>query len=163
VAALIALASFSIFVLTPGQPAPTHGSATTGTSHTTALHHKTPAAAHDPQATAIRQLARSLAEGGLPGDAPLASSLDATASAQAGAARETAAATTLALAGVLYAGGGISGTQFQDVASVLQTTGATVPTTTVPTTPPAPNGDQGPGHHHGGDGNLGNSGFSGNS
>ena len=161
-AALVVLVLLLLFLLTRGQPAPAHGSATAATSRTTAVHHKD-TAARDPQATAIRQLATSLAGGGLPGDAALASSLDATAAAKVGAARETAAETTLTLAGVLYAGGGISGTQFQDVATVLQPTGATVPTTTVPTTPPAPKGDQGPAHHHGGDGNLGNTGLSGNS
>jgi hypothetical protein len=143
-AALIVLALLLLFLLTPGQSAPTHGSAT---SRTTAVHHaKTP---KDPLATTIRQLATSLAGGGWPGDGPLAASLDATAAAKAGAARETAAQATLTLAGVLYAGGGISGTQFQDVASTLQATGATVPTTTtVPTTPPPPSPG---GHGHGGD------------
>ena len=144
-AALIVLALLLLFLLTPGQSAPTHGSATSGT---TAVQHRAQAA-KDPQATAIRQLAASLAGGGLPGDAPLASSLDTTAAAKAGAARETAAEATLTLAGVLYAGGGISGQQFQDVASVLQSTGATVPSTTLPTTTlpqrPAPHGGHGPG------------------
>jgi hypothetical protein len=116
-------------------------------------HHTKPA--RDPEATAIRQLATSVESAGLPGDAALASSLDATAAAKAGAARETAAAATLTLAGVLYAGGGISGTQFQDVATVLQPTGAAIPTTTVPTTTPTthpPPGGKGSGPHHGGDG-----------
>jgi hypothetical protein len=132
--------------LTPGQSTPTQGSAA---SRTTTVHH--PKVARDPQATAIRQLAASLASGGLPGDPALASSLDATAGAKAGAARETAAEATLTLAGVLYAGGGISGTQLQDVATVLQSTGATIPTTTVPTTVP-PTAPKGPdtGHGHGG-------------
>ena len=77
-----------------------------------------------------------------------------------------AAQATLTLAGVLYAGGGISGTQFEDVANELQSTGATVPTTTVPTTQPTPPGPGGKGHGHGGDGNqafAGNSGSTGNS
>jgi hypothetical protein len=143
-AALIVLALLLLFLLTPGQSTPTQGSAASQT--TTVHHHTTPV--RDPQATSIRQLAASVASGGLPGDAALASSLDATAAAKAGAARETAAEATLTLAGVLYAGGGISGTQFQDVASVLQSTGATIPTTTVPTTAP-PKGS-GPGHGHGG-------------
>jgi hypothetical protein len=51
---------------------------------------------------------------------------------------------------VLYAGGGISATQFQDVATVLQPTGAAVPTTTVPTTAPAPAPGPGGKHDHGG-------------
>jgi serine/threonine-protein kinase len=162
VGALLALALLLLFLLTPDKSAPpTHGSATAATSRTTGVHHK---AVPDPQATAIRQLASSLAGGGLPGDAVLATSLDATAAAKAGSARETAAEETLTLAGVLYAGGGISGTQFQDVADALQPTGATVPTTTVPTTVPTPptppGGGHGPGHDHGGDGNHGNSGNS---
>jgi eukaryotic-like serine/threonine-protein kinase len=146
-AALIVLVLLLLFLLAPSQPAHTPGAATSGT---TVLHHQAKAA-RDPQATAIRQLATSVAGDGLPGDAALASSLDATAAAKAGGARETAAEAALTLAGVLYAGGGISGTQFQDVATVLQSTGAPVPTTTVPTTAPAPPSPQG-GHHHGGDG-----------
>jgi eukaryotic-like serine/threonine-protein kinase len=149
-AGLIVFALLLLFLLTPGQSAPTHGSATSGTE---AVHH-TAKAAKDPQAAAIRQLSTSLAGGGLPGDAPLATSLDATAAAKAGSARETAAEATLTLAGVLYAGGGISGQQFQDVASVLESTGATVPTTTTTTTtqPPHPGPGHG-GHGQGGDGN----------
>jgi serine/threonine-protein kinase len=149
-AALIVLALLLLFLLTPGQSTPTQGSAA---SRTTTVHH--PKVARDPQATAIRQLAASLSSGGLPGDPALASSLDATAGAKAGAARETAAEATLTLAGVLYAGGGISGTQFQDVVSALQATGATVPTTTPPTTPRGPGG-KAPGHDHGDGGNSGN-------
>jgi hypothetical protein len=160
-AALIVLLLLLLFLLTPGRSAPRHGSAASGT---TAVHHQAKAG-RDPQAAAIRQLAASLAGGGLPGDAALATSLDATAAAKAGVARETAAQATLALAGVLYAGGGISGTQFQDVANELQSTGATVPTTTVPTTQPTAPGPGGKDHGHGGDGNqalAGSSGSSGN-
>ncbi len=162
VAALIVLSLLLLFLLTPGQSAPQHGAAASGT---TAVHHHA-RVGRDPQATAIRQLATSLAGGGLPGDAALATSLEATAAAKAGTARETAAQATLTLAGVLYAGGGISGTQFQDVANELQSTGATVPTTTVPTTQPTPSGPGDKGHGHGGDGNQsfgGNSGSTGNS
>jgi hypothetical protein len=162
-AAAIVLALLLLFLLTPGQSAPTHGSATSPT--TAAQHHAK--SVRDPQATAIRQLATSIAGSGWPGGAALASSLDATAAAKAGAARETAAEATLTLAGVLYAGGGISGTQFGDVANALQSTGAPVPTTTVPTTQPTnPSPGQGPGHGHGGDGSqaiAGNSGLTGNS
>ena len=152
-AALIVLALLLLFLLTPGQ------------SPSTAVHHPAKAV-RDPQSVAIRQLATSLAGGGLPGDAALATSLEATAAAKAGTARETAAQAALTLASVLYAGGGISGTQFQDVASALQSTGATVPATTVPTTQPAPPSPGGHGHGHGGDGNQaisGNSGLTGNS
>ncbi len=161
-ALIVLLLLLLLFLLTPGQSAPQHG---TAASRTTAVHHQA-RSGRDPQATALRQLATSVAGGGLPGDAALATSLEATAAAKAGAARETAAQATLTLAGVLYAGGGISGTQFQDVADELQSTGATVPTTTVPTTQPTPPGPGGKGHGHGGDGNqafAGTSGSTGNS
>jgi hypothetical protein len=151
-AAVIVLALVLLFLLASRPSTHQPGAATSGT---TAANHQT--AARDPQATAIRQLATSVAGAGWPGDAALASSLNSTAAAKAGAARETAAEATLTLAGVLYAGGGISGTQFQDVANVLQATGAPVPTTTVPTTAPPPPANPSPGHHHGGDGS-GNSG-----
>jgi serine/threonine-protein kinase len=164
-AALILLLLLLLFLLTPGQSAPQPGTAASGTS---VVHHQA-RAARDPQATGIRQLATSVAGGGLPGDAALATSLEATAAAKAGAPRETAAQATLTLAGVLLAGGGISGTQFQDVANALQSTGATVPTTTVPTTQPTqptPPGPGGKGHGHGGDNSQafgGSSGSTGNS
>jgi eukaryotic-like serine/threonine-protein kinase len=148
-AALIVLVLLLLFLLTPGQSSRAPGSSTTGT--TAGQHHA--GTSRDPEGTAIRQLASSLRSDGLPGDAALASALDATAAAKPGAARATAAEEALALAGVLYAGGGISGTQFQDVATVLQPTGAAVPTTTVPTTAAAP-APKGPGpapkHDHGG-------------
>lgn len=147
-AAAIVLVLLLLFLFTPGQSAPAHGSAT---SATTAVHHQAKAG-RDPQAAAFRQLATSIAGGGWPGDAALASSLDATAAAKAGTARQTAAEATMALAGVLYAGGGISGTQFQDVVNALQATGATVPTTTVPTTTPPP---KAPAGHGGGPGGHG--------
>jgi hypothetical protein len=161
-ALIVLLVLILLFVLTPGRSAPQPGTAASGTS---AVHHQA-RAARDPQATGIRQLATSVAGGGLPGDAALATSLEATAAAKAGAARETAAQATLTLAGVLLAGGGISGTQFQDVANALQSTGATAPTTTVPTTQPTPPGPGGKGQGHGGDNSQafsGSSGSTGNS
>jgi serine/threonine protein kinase len=150
VAALIVLVLLLLFLLAPGQSTRAPGSSTSGT--TAGEHHS--GTSRDPEGTAVRQLAASLRSDGLPGDTALASSLDATAAAKPGAARETAAEEALTLAGVLYAGGGISGTQFQDVANVLQPTGAPVPSTTVPTTAPAPAPGpkgSGPGHGHGGD------------
>ena len=155
-AATIALALLLVFLLLPGQRTPTHGAA----ADTAALRQHSKAAPPDPEATTIRQLATSIADDALPGDAALATSLDTTAAAKPGAVREAAAEATLTLAGVLYAGGGISGTQFQDVANALQATGATVPTTTVPTTAPTtvPTGPGGHGHHRGGDGFQGNTG-----
>jgi len=92
----------------------------------------------DPERQAIRSLATSLASGGLPGDPALASALRAAADEPPGAARQAAAEQALVLGSVLLAGGGISDAQFQDVASILQPTGATVPTTVPPTTQPAP-------------------------
>jgi hypothetical protein len=145
-AALIVLVLLLLFLLAPAQPSRAPGSSTTGT--TAGQHHS--GTSRDPEGTAIRQLATSIRSDGLPGDAALASSLDATAAAKPGAARATAAEAALTLAGVLYAGGGISATQFQDVATVLQPTGAAVPTTTVPTTAPAPAPGPGGKHDHGG-------------
>jgi len=109
----------------------------------------------DPEGTAIRQLAASLAGAGLPGDGALASALEATADQHPGPRRTTSAENALSLAQVLLAGGGLTPVQYQDVVSTLQPTGAAVPTTTTTTTttaPPPP--AHGPGHpHHGpGDG-----------
>ena len=92
----------------------------------------------DPERQAILSLATSLASGGLPGDPALASALRAAADEPPGAARQAGAEQALVLGSVLLAGGGISDAQFQDVASILQPTGATVPTTVPPTTQPAP-------------------------
>lgn len=135
-----------------GQPAPRDAAKT---SRTTVVRHHA-AANSDSEGTAITQLAKSLGAGGLPGDGALASALDTTAAENPGAGRETAAAATLTLAGVLLAGGGISAGQFQDVATVLQPTGAPVPTTSVSTTTvPTPLGPAGHGHGHGGGGGGG--------
>jgi hypothetical protein len=121
-------------------------------SHHTAAGHHTPA---DSVRTAIRQAASSLAGQGQPGDASLAAALDATAAQSLGPARQAAADQTLVLAQVLLAGGGITYGQYQDVVSVLGPTGATVPTTTAPSTtvpptaPAAPPAGHGHGHGHG--------------
>jgi hypothetical protein len=108
----------------------------------------------DAEGSAISALATTLADGGFPGDGALASALQATAAQPVGAGREAAAQQTLALAGVLLDGGGITGGQYQDIVTVLQPTGAT--TTTAPPQPlQAPNsGDHGhgPGHGDGGGG-----------
>lgn len=105
----------------------------------------------DAEASAISSLATSVAAAGLPGDGALAGALQATAAEPAGAERESAAQQTLALAGVLLDGGGISSDQYQDVAAALEPTGATTTTTTTDTVPvPAqtpPFG--GPRHGHG--------------
>jgi len=97
----------------------------------------------DREASAIKTLATSLAKGGLPGDAPLAEALDATAAQRAGAERQSSAQQDLSLAQVLLDGGGITAGQYQDVVNVLQPTGATVTTTpvtaaTTPDTTPTP-------------------------
>jgi hypothetical protein len=148
-AAAIVCGLLILFLVEGGQPVHPHAPAT---SHSTVVGHHA-AAASDPERTAITQLATSLAAGGLPGDGALANALDATAAEKAGAGREAAAEATLTLAGVLLAGGGISDGQFQDVATVLGPTGATVPTTTVPTTVPTPSGPAG--HDHGPGGKKG--------
>jgi hypothetical protein len=172
-AAAIVAVLLLLFVVEGGQP--TARSAPPA-SRTEAVVHPSPSVA---EATAIRHVASSLSGAGLPGDRALASSLDATAAAKPGARRESAAQQSLNLAGVLLAGGGITQQQFQDVASVLQSTGATVPTTTttttttttVPTSVPTPPGrsdhkDHGGGPAAGPAGNTGpaaNTGDSGNS
>lgn len=159
-AAAIVAVLLLLFVVEGGEPP---------ASRTTAVVHPSPSVA---EAIAIRHVATSLAGAGLPGDRALASSLNATAAAKPGAHRESAAQQTLNLAGVLLAGGGITQQQFQDVASVLQSTGATVPTTTttttttttpVPSSVPTPPG-RGDHKDHGGGpaagpGDTGNSGF----
>lgn len=143
-AAAIVAVLLLLFVIDGGPPTSPSASST---SRTAAVVHPSPSVA---QAAAIRRVAASLARGNLPGDPALASSLDATAAAKPGFRRESAAQQSLNLAGVLLAGGGITQAQFQDVASVLQATGATVPTTTtttsstttttVPSTVPTPPG-----------------------
>jgi protein kinase-like protein len=128
VAAAIVAVLLLLFVVEGGQHAAPSGSSA---SRTAAVVHPSPSVA---EANAIKQVAASLAGAGLPGDRALASSMDGTAAAKPGARREAAAQQSLNLAGVLLAGGGITQEQFQDVASVLQSTGATVPTTTTTTT-----------------------------
>ena len=92
----------------------------------------------DTEGSAITALATSLADGGLPGDGPLASALQQTAAQAPGPARQASAQQALSLAGVLLDGGGISSAQYQDAVNVLQPTGATTTTTTTSTTVPAP-------------------------
>jgi hypothetical protein len=92
----------------------------------------------DTEGSAITALATSLADGGLPGDGPLASALQQTAAQAPGPARQASAQRALSLAGVLLDGGGISSAQYQDAVDVLQPTGATTTTTTTSTTVPAP-------------------------
>ena len=144
-AALVAAALLVSLVLLAGRGRPT-GPTAGATSHH---------AAHrgDPEGTAIRQLATSLAGAGQPGDRALAGALDATAGQRPGPRRTASAENALSLAQVLLAGGGLTPVQYQDVVTTLQPTGAAVPTTTTTTTaPPLP--ARGPGHsHHGaGDG-----------
>jgi len=92
----------------------------------------------DTEGSAITALATSLADGGLPGDGPLASALQQTAAQAPGPARQASAQQALSLAGVLLDGGGISSAQYQDAADVLEPTGATTTTTTTSTTVPTP-------------------------
>jgi serine/threonine-protein kinase len=124
-----------------------NGPPASATSHS-GTHRSAPA---DSERTAIRSLATSLASGGLPGDGALASALQATAAQPPGAARQGAAEQALLLGSVLLAGGGISAAQYQDVVSILEPTGAAVPTTTT-TQPPHPAHGPGPGGHKGQEG-----------
>jgi hypothetical protein len=112
----------------------------------------------DIEGSAITALATALANGGLPGDGALASALQETAAEPAGTARQASAQQALALAGVLLDGGGITSGQYQDVANVLQPTGATTTTTTtvaVPTQPLQTPFFPGDGHGHDRDGGGG--------
>jgi serine/threonine-protein kinase len=127
-----------------------NGPPASATSHG-GTHRSAPA---DSERTAIRSLATSLASGGLPGDGALASALQATAAQPPGAARQAAAEQALLLGSVLLAGGGISAAQYQDVVSILEPTGAAVPTTTTTQTPHPAKGP-GPGGHKGQDGQGG--------
>jgi serine/threonine-protein kinase len=140
--ALLLLAIVFLLVTSGGSKGPP----ASANSHR-ATHHATQT---DPERQAIRSLATSLADGGLPGDTALASALQAAAAQPLGAARQAAAEQALVLGSVLLAGGGISDAQFQDVVSILQPTGATAPTTVPPTTQPAP-APPGQDHHGHGD------------
>jgi hypothetical protein len=163
-AALVALAAVALVALflvertTPRTPLPRAASQHTtqaGQAHNT-----------DAERTSISQLAASLAAAGQPGDGALAAALGATAAQSPGPGRQAAADQTLALAQVLLAGGGITDTQYQDVANVLAPTGATAPANTAPantapanTGPPTTSPSLGPPghghHHHGGQGESG--------
>jgi hypothetical protein len=105
----------------------------------------------DTEGSAITALATALANGGLPGDGPLASALQETAAQPPGPARQLAAQQALSLAGLLLGGGGITSGQYRDVSNVLQPTGATTTTTTTTATPPTQPFQtpffQGHGHH----------------
>jgi serine/threonine-protein kinase len=140
--ALLLVAIVLLLVMSGGSKGPPTSAHSHGTTH-----HATQA---DPERQAIRSLATSLASGGLPGDPALASALQNAAAHAPGAARQAAAEEALVLGSVLLAGGGISDTQFQDVVTILQPTGATVPTTVPPTTQPTP-APPGQDHHGHGD------------
>jgi len=143
-AALAAAALIVTLVLLVGRSQPT-GPTAGATSHH---------AAHpgDPEGTAIRQLAASLAGAGPPGDRALASALEETAGQQPGPRRAASAEDALSLSQVLLAGGGLTPAQYQDVVNTLQPTGAAVPTTTTTTTTSPPPPAHGPGHSHHGPG-----------
>ena len=159
--AVLALAGGVFFVLSngtePTAPAVTHH------VRTQALARKAPKET-DSEGAALTAAAATLADGGLPGDGPLASALQETAAQPQGAPRQAAAQQALSLAGVLLDGGGITSAQYQDVVSVLQAAGATVPTTTTTTTttttlvtmpPKLERTPFFPGHGHGHDGGYG--------
>ncbi len=141
--------------------------ATSAASRTAALDRAQPG---DTERAAIRALAASLADGGLPGDQAMAQSLTSTAAQRPGPNRRASAAQSLSLAQVLVSGGGITVGQFQDVVNVLQPTGVRLtPTTTVATTTapipipippqtPSPLGSLFGGHGHGHEGGRGGQG-----
>jgi serine/threonine protein kinase len=159
--ALLALAC-ALFLLLAVRSQPTRPAAAHTTHHrarpqTQSVTRPTTTPTTDPVSSAIAALATSLAQGGFPGDAALASALQAIADEAGGADRQSMAQQALALAGVLLDGGGITSGQYQDVLNVLQPTGATV--TTVPTsTAPTPPTHQGHGHDHGPGGSAGGQG-----
>jgi serine/threonine-protein kinase len=142
IAALILAAA--LFVLLEHVWQPTGPSTPVATHHATrprtqAVTRSSAQQVPDTESSDITAVATSLANGELPGDAALASALQATAAQPPGTAREASAEQALSLAGVLLDGGGISARQYQNVVNVLQPTGATVTTTTTTTTPaPSP-------------------------
>ena len=153
VCTVLVLAATAVLLLEkgkePSQPAASASQHHVALQRKQALTRTTPPAA-DAEASAIRALATSLANGALPGDGALAAALDATAAQQPGVDRQSSAQQVLSLAQVLLAGGGISGGQYQDVVNVVQPTGATVTTTTTSTAPqPGLPGLLFPGHGHG--------------
>ncbi len=103
----------------------------------------------DPQGAAIKAIAASLARGGQPGDQAMANALQATAAQPPGVRRQSSAQQALSLGQALSAVGGITPGQYQDVVSVLQPTGATVPTSTTTTTAPTDPGLTTSGDGHG--------------
>jgi hypothetical protein len=155
--AVLALVA-TLFLLLEGRAQPTGPAASASKLHVA----RPRAHPTDSEAAAIKTLATSLADGGLPGDGPMANALDATAAQQPGADRQSSAQQALSLAQVLLNGGGITAGQYQDVVNVLQPTGATTTTTTPVTaaTPPVttpssplpgqPLHDHGHGHGFGG-------------
>ncbi len=151
-AALAALIGLLFFLILA------NGNQPTGPTASAASHHGVQRSrGADAEGAAIRSLATSLANAGLPGDGAMARALDATAGQKPGANRQAAAEQAIALAVVLLAGGGITPTQYQDVANVLQPTGATVPTTAPQTTVPTTPSHQGHApHHHNGTGGQDN-------
>jgi serine/threonine-protein kinase len=137
--AVVALAVL-LFVLFEKGTLPTGPAASVVTHHvirpqTQVLTRPSTTPTTDAESSAISALATSLANGGFRGDGALASALQATAAEPPGTGRESSAQGTLALAGVLLDGGGITSGQYQDVVTVLQPTGATVTTTTSTTAP----------------------------
>ena len=134
----------------PASPVVHHG---TTSPQTRALTRSSTTSTTDAQSSAIAALAASLADGGFPGDAALASALQATAAQPPGADRASSAQQALSLAGVLLDGGGITSGQYQDAVTVLQPTGATVTTSTTAPAPAQPllsPFSRGHGHGHGG-------------
>jgi eukaryotic-like serine/threonine-protein kinase len=159
VAAIAALFVLLEHDVRPTGPAASLATHPTVQSKTKALTRPNPTPTTDPESSAITALASALADGGFPGDGALASALQATAAQPLGSDRQSAAAQTLSLAGVLLDGGAITSGQYADVVNVLRPTGATVTTTvTAPAQPFEVPFFQSHGHGHGrgeGDGGRG--------
>jgi len=160
-AAVVVVALAVALYLAVGSNSQTREQAALTSSHHRGASHHTAAArpqVSDPQAAAIRALAASLADAGLPGDAAMAAALSAVAGLPPAGGHQAATQQVLALAQLLRAGGGITSAQYQDVVNTLEPAGATVPPT-APTAPaPFSPGPPFRGHGHGHDGGQGDQG-----
>jgi serine/threonine protein kinase len=134
----LAAAAFVLFEQHARPTGPTNGLVQhpAASPQTRALTRPSTTSITDVESSAISTLAASLADGGFPGDRVLARALQNTAAQPPGTDRESSAQQALSLAAVLLDGGSITAGQYQDVATVLEPTGAAETTTT--TTAPGP-------------------------
>ena len=149
-AAFVVVALAIALYLVVGANSQTRGQAARTSSHHRAVSHHTTATrpqVSDPQGTAIRALASSLADAGASGDASMAAALSAVADLQPGGDRQTATLQVLALAQLLRIDGGITPAQYQEVVNALEPAGPTAPATAP--SAPAPLSPGPPFHAHG--------------